>query len=570
MPAAAPSFTVSINVIAVPITTESEKSADSVSCTGSWYKMMKRFLHLPDMEKGLADQFSKNRKLLTCCFTATFAVGLLAHAYGFLTCNLNHDYLNAFIATAAEDHVKMEVGRFFVPLYRALVRGNIALPWLIGVLGMFWTGWAAFLTMKIFDVRSGPQAVLISAVMICNVTWLSQIAVYLFEFDCNAFSLLMAVTAVWLWRKRSFPAGILLGGVCILLSIGIYQSYINVTVSLIIWASIMDLLNGGEEMAVVKKGFAGIAMLLLGGLLYLLLNKLAYGVMGIEQMARTSVTAASGQDGLLIGYAKLILPAMKKLFGTIVHPVYESFLLRYSVVAVTVFLIGSILAFLIRKKYHGLRILLLFVLAGVLPFGMNATFFLAGGEGVHDVMMYAAWYFYVFVLLLAFRLCDPDMLPGKCSRFVRDVACVVVVFLLWQTAILSNTAYVKKERESDAALSTMTRVVAMMENFDGYEFNRTPVAFIGSAAMMGNHPEYARFNNVVGVGMTTPIPQDKYLDYYNVYKTYFEYVLQYPVVLCDNDVHSQLKYSKEVLEMPDFPDKGCIRFIGDVLVVKVN
>lgn len=538
--------------------------------TESGYKMMKRYLHLSDMEKRLADTLSENKKMLICCFAATYAVGLLAHAYGFLTCNLNHDYLNAFIATAAEDHVKMEVGRFFVPLYRALVRGNIALPWLIGVLGMFWTGWAAFLTTKIFDIRSGAAVVLTSAVMICNVTWLSQIAVYLFEFDCNAFALLMAVAAVWLWRKGSVLKGIVLGGICIALSIGIYQSYINVSVSLIIWASIMDLLNGSAEKGVVKKGFAGIAMVLLGGLLYLLVSKLVYNGMGIEQMARTSVVASSGGEGFLAGYAKLIVPALKKLFGTIVHPVYESLLLRCCVVAITVFLLGSILAFLHRKNYSALRILLLAVLAAVLPFGMNATFFLAGGEGVHDIMMYAAWYFYVFVLLLAFRFCEADMLPGKWSRFVRNASCIVVAFLLWQTVILSNTAYVKKERESDAALSTMTRVVAMMENTQGYECNRTPVAFIGSAAMMGNHPEYARFNNVVGVGMTTPIPQDKYLDYYNAYKTYFEYVLQYPVVLCDNDIHSQLKYSEEVQEMPDFPDKGCIRFIDGVMVVKLN
>ena len=69
----------------------------------------------------------KDRRLLLCLISV-LCWGLIAHSYGFFNCNFSHDSLNAFYATPRENQWKLENGRFIVTVYRALFRGNFALP----------------------------------------------------------------------------------------------------------------------------------------------------------------------------------------------------------------------------------------------------------------------------------------------------------------------------------------------------------------------------------------------------------------------------------------------------------
>ena len=67
----------------------------------------------------------------------------------------------------------------------------------------------------------------------------------------------------------------------------------------------------------------------------------------------------------------------------------------------------------------------------------------------------------------------------------------------------------------------------------------------------------------------TAIPADTSLYYYNVYKTYFDYVLNYPINLCSDEVHAELVNDPRVQALPSFPDQNAIQMIDGVLVVKM-
>ena len=89
------------------------------------------------------------KETLWLCFISVFLWGFLAHGYGLIHNPLCHDSLNAFIATQAEELTKAEVGRFFVPIYRAVFRGPVAMSWLIGIMSLLWTAIALFLVVNI-------------------------------------------------------------------------------------------------------------------------------------------------------------------------------------------------------------------------------------------------------------------------------------------------------------------------------------------------------------------------------------------------------------------------------------
>ena len=78
--------------------------------------------------------------------------------------------------------------------------------------------------------------------------------------------MLCAVAAVWLWDRH--PKGWLAGAVPIMVSLGIYQSYVFTAVTLVMIVSILGLMNGRNAQTVLWKGIRAVGMLILGGIGY--------------------------------------------------------------------------------------------------------------------------------------------------------------------------------------------------------------------------------------------------------------------------------------------------------------
>ena len=530
---------------------------------------MNRYQKLQLYGDRLRNYLRAQKETALWCMISVFIWGLLAHAYGFLHCNLSHDALNAFVATPTEEQWKIELGRFFVPTYRAVFRGGVTLPWVIGMLGLFWTAVAVFLVIRIFVVRPKRLIVLIAGIMVTNVTYISQIAAYLYEFDFNAFSLLLAVCAVYFWEQDRGIVSILLGGIFLMLSIGIYQAYFSVALSLIIWKSVMDLFDDQDTKAIFFHGLRGIAVIAMGCLLYFLVGKIIYSVTGITPQTRTDVFSRNGLTSLGY-YLSLIKPSMWLLLSNIMLEKYLNKYFWLFVSILTICVCTLAIWVFIRKKYRFGKVVLIFLLTAATPLAMGSIYLLAYKNDVHELMLYSVWLFYIFLLLVTFRFCDSDMVQGWLSGFVRCLSCIVVCFVLWQNVLLANTAYIKKEGEAAATFSTMTRAVAMLERHEEYKVGETTVAFIGSTNTWYMVPGMERISKMTGLDFYSSIPKDDSLRYYNLYRAYFDYVLQYPIQICSDDVHQELKLDPRVAEMPVFPDSDCVQMIGNVLVVKMG
>ena len=222
------------------------------------------------------------------------------------------------------------------------------------------------------------------------------------------------------------------------------------------------------------------------------------------------------------------------------------------------------------RKFQSGTVLLLILLLLLLPFALSCVFFLAGGLAMHDLTKYAGWFIFIFAALLAYRLCDEDMLPNAKNQLLRLAICAWLISILWQNVTLANTAYIKKEMEANATLSTMTRVVTAMEFQQAYIPGQTPVAFIGAPSREEDIPGMDAVSHITGLSSDFAIPGDGSLYYYNAYKAYFTYVLQTPVHFCEDDVHARLKNDPRVADMPAFPETGCMEMIDGVLVIRMG
>ena len=189
-----------------------------------------------------------NDKLLKQSFFYTYLLGLAAHAYCFLNLTVSHDSLRAFYI--AGKYPKASLGRIFYGAYIALTRGKIVLPWAIGVLGLFWISIAVYLIVRMFQMEKRVIVILVAGICVTNPSLYAIAATYLHDFDANAFAVLLAVVTVFLWEqamsvsrtKKKFSL-LCIASVLMSLSLGIYQSYVSVAITLMMLVSVKNLLN---------------------------------------------------------------------------------------------------------------------------------------------------------------------------------------------------------------------------------------------------------------------------------------------------------------------------------------
>ena len=195
-----------------------------------------------------------------------------------------------------------------------------------------------------------------------------------------------------------------------------------------------------------------------------------------------------------------------------------------------------------------------------MPFGMNISSFLSNGM-YHVLMQYSVWFVYLLALVLVWWLSLEKNVSEKEKKIVGIAVCICISLTIAENIQTSNTIYVKKNLESQATLSYMTRVAERMEEEEIYVPGETPVVFIGEYAVGASMNGFEKYEVITGVEYHSPIT------FYDTYKDYFRYILGRPIVLEDANGFEQ---DERVLEMPVFPKEGSIVMIDGTLVVKLQ
>lgn len=517
---------------------------------------------MPQLSDGLKRKIQANRSTFLVCMIAAFSWGLLAHAYVFLNSIISHDSLAEFNAVLLGNEFKIKSGRVFVPLYRAIARGPITLPWLIGLLSLVYLGLTVFFMVKYFNLHSKWMIVLTSGILIANVTVIATASVYLHDLDSDMLALLFAVLAAYLWKR--YEKGYLYGMIPAALSLGFYQSYISTTITLIIFDLLLFLIDGNSFQDTFKRGLRSIVMLIGGGVLYFISVKAVCLLSGIA--------LASGQYNSLdasasMGLSEWVITLIRSYLKVFYVFLAAQTALPSTLSAVIHLIIGCLicalgLGWMIATKKHWAEKLLAVALAAVLPFGMNISYILSGGTS-HDLMHFAVWLFYLLPLLMIQHLWKRfDWSKRPILRRGALIPYCLVAVVLWGNVRLANGAYLQRELISNATQSLLTRIVYDMEHTEGYVPGETPVIFM----------QYPNLEPIPGFEANHfngfyPDALGAATDLY--YQAYFDYVLLTPVNIADYDVWERMYENEEVLAMPCYPAEGSIQFIDGNLVVRM-
>jgi hypothetical protein len=506
----------------------------------------------------IINYIKKNKKYIITIFAITFIWGIVAYGYMFFNNNFTHDSFMESIATQEVINWKMSLGRIFYAPYIYLARGTLILPWLIGIISLIFLSIASILVLKMFKIKDDNYwlNILVPGILTVNNTVIALCGSYLQDMDVDMFAMLMSVLAVYLWKNSK--KGYLYGIIPLLLSIGLYQSYISVSLSLIIFLSIIELLKGNKYQEVLKRGLKAIAMFLITGIIYLCLLKLmpiifntnliSGGYNSIDSILNMSFVDIVKETGFtyLSSIKNFLLPV------TVYNNVF--------VIMINIILVLSAGYVIINKIFteniNNTSKLMIILLILLLPLAMNICRVLTNGMS-HSLMIYALWLIYLFILLI--------LNDENCHKL--KMLCIILTTIICIGNIrLANAVFMVKDIAKEQTENYLNRVLHDIENHEYYIYGETKVVIIGIPNMKTEfHNSTDQIRRLVGNTNDFVIPTGEA----SRYKLYFSRVLHSNVNVIENQIND-IYILDQIENMPIYPEKNSIQYFYDVLIVKLG
>lgn len=506
----------------------------------------------------LRNKFRSEKEKLTFALIFTAIWGLIAHGFCYFNVSYSHDSMYIF---QNDVEWQISIGRFLHPLYFKL-RGNIFTPSLVGFLSLLFIGLSVYVVCKLLNTENKLKMCLISGIMTANATITLLNATYIHDIDIYALSLLFAVLAVYVCRNCRL--GVLWAALLTFLSVGLYQSFFQVSIFLFMIMALRDLLMERSFKEVFSDGIKAIGALLAGLIIYYAVLKIVLHTTGIQLSESDNGLSNVGNMGGLSAVLGMVVNTYRRVIEYFRWPrIYHSILmgmLNILLALVTAFFVISIV---IKKKIKGKELALLFALIALMPFGMNVICFISQGMA-HDLTIYSFFFVYILIYEIAEIWLD-GMKSGTLRKAAKCVVPLALAVILFNSVIFSNQLYLKKDFEYQSTMQTMNRITARMEETEGYVLGETPVAIIGSLSESDMMVSREGFE-----GFGTGTYENSSLTYYKTYEKYFDFVAGYPVILLEEEEALKLAETEEIQSMSCFPDIDSCRIVDGTMVVKLS
>lgn len=500
-------------------------------------------------------------------FWAAVGMALLAHFVALSNILNNYDsitQLPAGVGTGASS------GRWMLTLIEMLqvnIWYDYNIPfWNIAV-GIFLIAISAALVVKRLSIDGLFNAFLIGSIM---TVFPAVTSMFFFAYTAPHYCLAIWMTVLATCICDRHWWGKILSVVLLAMGLGIYQAYIPVAAGLFVLVMINDLLQNENTniWGSIKKGICYVSILLMGILLYLLLNKIVLAAMGLQLSTYRGIndmgklSGAKLLDTLKQIYENIYMLPSKNYVGISATPVTQkAFLILSILVAAEVVLLCT------NKKYSVCVKVLSCILVLILPIAADLIEILVSDGYVYTLMIYGMCTLLFLPIVLdeiQWKSISEATFGRAVFTKISSVICGCVLFTMvlnysWSSNVNYTLLYYTNEQTREYLSSMATR----MRSADGYE-EGMDVAFVGKkikdtdfTAAWGTQP-------VMYGGMDT-----NFLNYYSR-RDFMSAMVGYTFTQASNEIVDELKNRDDVISMNPYPNDNSIKVIDDILVVKLS
>jgi len=514
-------------------------------------------------------RYSK-KQLFTASVLLTLIFYSLANGYRFFHGLFAGDSLYMIYQNNAGWEVAL--GRFVKP-FLIILRGAVAAPFLISVLAVLWISLSVYFVVDFLEIKKMVSFILIAAVMSCNATILSLNITYLPDLDLYLFALFLSVFGVWLMKKEK-PVFLISGSLSLCISLGIYQSYICVSIALVMIHFICETPNLPTIKSALNKAVKYLLSFLAAAIIYYAVWKIFQRVFDIWTADSYNGLASVG-DFSEVSIGSAIAATYQNVLNHFMYP--ETFitntfrgisislfwicLIRFCNLAVLLMTLFALIKINRNRKTGLWQKIVQLTLVLLFPFGINFVCFVSKGME-HALMTYAFYFIYV----MAIKLTETCLLnsggtqTAKSTGIPWKVVLASIMLLSWVNIVYSNQVYLKRELQESAAQSIMTRIAYRIESMDEYIPGVTPVAFSGTFESSPCISDVEPFNDIRPYGMGKTV-----FTYPAASHAFLSYVLNMNINLTHIDPADE-----RIRQMPVYPAEDSVAYIDGILVIKIS
>lgn len=511
--------------------------------------------------------FSKLGKMVkksdTILFLLTFIFMLLVHMFMFTNKFLNHDDI---MDTLGNCNFAITSGRWFLQPVVSL-SGSFSGSWMIGVMGSIYMSVAVVAIARLFRFKHVFCSALMSLALV-SFPVLASVNAYMFSADGYMFALMMAALSALFIHKEKWWS-LLLGIVCLTLSLGCYQAYFALTCSLLLIAVGIDILDrrwNEKWHYFIFTALKYIGCLVAAMVFYFIIMYISLAVTGKELVSYKGMDSM-GQLTMreLISRSITGYKAFFEFYRDYKLPVFHDFFTKLCAVSVLLSLVTAI-GGIVKRKLYRKPILLVWLACVALVFPLSVDLaYVMTGTSVHILMRYPS---VLLLVLPAIALDRINIDAAERKKIVSYGATTLAVCLIavqvvtcGEFMVVTNRAYFTLDMSYKQTEVYVTKLFTRIEMTEGYEKN-TPIALVGPLRVDFNYPT----TNIIGV----PTANDSLNTYSDARNAMFRYVFGIDRNIAGQDVIDAVKETEKFKSMPVYPAEGSVENINGVVVVKLS
>lgn len=495
-------------------------------------------------------------------FLSTIIIGLICHAYMMTNKWVNLDDIVQLI----DKMDRTTSGRWFLQ-YPSAIGSDFSLPWVNGLLTITYSAVMAVFIVKMFNIKSKVNSILIGGILITFPT-IGSLMPFMNTQDSYQFGAMLAGIGAYLLVKKKW--GFIFTAILLTLSLAIYQTYLGYAAGLILIYIIKELLkdkdNLREQIILFIK--TGIAFVVAVGL-YLFVSRVIFGHLltdykGLQTMG--SVPLSKLPELVVNTYVQMFKFFSGQEFNY--HFPYMKYLFLFSTL-----LTLYVLYFIIKKREldMGKIAAIVFILI-VFPIAINIMYIMSWEAGVMLRMAYPYTVCFIFPLILIDFLSknEYDILEKETSLNKKGlvyysswVLTITSIFAVYNNIYVTNKTYFKVGITNQSSHAYGNRIMTRLEMTPGYN-TKDKVVFVG------NPDSRTSFTKEYDTDDIKPFVIANHLTRLYSFKYYPVRFLGFPNVIHDYETYSEVpkKDLEEVKNLGIYPSSDSIKKINGVIYVK--
>ena len=491
-------------------------------------------------------------------FFITLFFGLIIHTLSINSIIINHDALShGFQPAEAIGGLLLKQGKWFAYYFR-LIFGNISVGSVNSINSILFIALSSALVVSLLDIKNKVLACLIGLMM---VSFPSVLCTFSYDSeDMFFFSLLLATISIYC-LKRLKKNSYLVGIIFLVFSLGTYQAYIGFAATLLLLIFLIEVLTNSEsnkqifERAVKYLLFLGVSCIIY----YIVLN-IILKIKGISLSNYRGIDNMASLD--LAQIPELIIGTYKKVFLFFLNDFYGTRLPKFYIAyRITILLLlFNLFAVYIKSGIYKniIKNICFFAILIVFPLSVHLVALLGKNVNTHWLMIYS----FVLVFISLIKLFEMNYNASDGLTLNKFAVYIVLFFTVYNWYVLTNSGYLRLKAGYYRAYSTANQVVSLIINYPDYTKEKE-VDIIGSYK-----PDKDSFYSEMG-NRFTGVTYGNMFSRQNHYNRIITDFLGLELNFVNSKKEEEIKATNEFINMPVYPDDGCISEINGVVVVKM-